>query len=688
MPIRITGMNSGLDTEAIIQEMVKAKKTKVDDLKKAQTKLEWKQEAWKTLNAKVYKLYTGNLSDLQYQSSYYKKITTASNSNAVSVIADTTAMNSVQNLKIKTLAKTAYMTGSKMETTDGSKLAGGSKVADKLGIEAGSKFSITTNGKTKEITIDNNTTMDSLVSQLKSAGVNASFDVTNQRLFISANEIGAAADFSFEASNESGTDALSRLGILTSAESTQMYQKYLNMDSDPSAKAAAVDERLAFLISQHTAQRDSISAELGKLNTKQSDLVNAYENEYGSGDGTKDITDKDFRDTRRAELNDKIEELSGRLADPDTELTDEEKAELTNELNKAKGELSYIDGYETNEAAIEAKQIQLDGYAYLNDETTARDALIDEATAYIDEKIAAAKEKLDGSGNLKNSSGYANKIDGVDSEIELNGATFTSSGNTFVINGLTITCKEETGDQAITLTTQDDVSGIYDMIKNFITEYNALINEMDKLYNADSSKGYEPLTEDEKEEMSESEIEKWETKIKDSLLRRDSALSTVASTMKTIMASGFSVNGEKMYLSTFGIETLGYFNAADNEKNAYHIAGDSDSKSVKNETNKLLAMINTDPNAVTDFFTELSKSLYGKMNEMMRSVANYRSLYSVYDDKKMKSDYDNYSSKIKSAEQKLKEYEDKWYKKFSGMETALAKMQSNASAITSLLGGS
>ena len=55
--------------------------------------------------------------------------------------------------------------------------------------------------------------------------------------------------------------------------------------------------------------------------------------------------------------------------------------------------------------------------------------------------------------------------------------------------------------------------------------------------------------------------------------------------------------------------------------------------------------------------------------------------------KNMKSDYYNYTSKIAEQEKKLAEYEDRWYAKFSAMETALAKMQQNASAVTSLLGG-
>ena len=76
------------------------------------------------------------------------------------------------------------------------------------------------------------------------------------------------------------------------------------------------------------------------------------------------------------------------------------------------------------------------------------------------------------------------------------------------------------------------------------------------------------------------------------------------------------------------------------------------------------------------------------MDGLSKAVEGYRSYGSFYDDKKMKEEYDNYTTKIKEAEEKLQDYEDKWYKKFSAMETALAKLQSNSSAVTSLLGGS
>lgn len=687
MAMRVTGMMSGLDTETIIQELVAVRRTKVDDLKKEQTKLEWKQDAWKELNSKIKKLYTGTLSDLRYQSSYMKKATKTSNDNLVSVTAKDNAMDSVQSLEIKKLAKAGYLTGDVITDKDGKKVTSGSKLVDKLGIEAGSKFEITSGGKTVDITVDEGMTISSLVSKLQSAGVNANFDATNQRLFIGANGTGEAKDFTITATNDGGTNALDKLGILVYDKDVKAaYQKYADMGADADLKKQAIEARTAELLKSYAAEKKQLESDLKSLkDKKQPELIEAFQNEYGSDDF--DITDDTARATRQTELKDKVTELEGKLAVEG--ITDEEKATLTADLNKAKGELSYLDGYDANQKAIaekEARIAELDA-GYLNADGTAGDKIKDEATAYIEEKINKANDMLAAfeAGTLKGSKAF--KIDGEDAEITLNGAPFTSSSNTFEVNGLTITCKGETNGEVISLTTENDVSGIYDMVKNFIKEYSSLINEMDKLYNADSAKGYEPLTDEEKDSMSEKEVEKWEEKIKDSLLRRDSTLSTVSSAMKEIMASSFTVGGKSMSLADFGIETLGYFNAADNEKNAYHINGDEDEETLKTKDNTLKEMITKDPNTVVDFFTQLSKSLYGKLDKLM-ARSDYSSLNSVYDDKKMKEDYDDYTSKIKTAEQKLTDYEDKWYKKFSAMETALAKMQSNASAITGLLGGS
>ena len=74
MPIRITGMNSGLDTDSIVKELVSAYSTKKDDIVKQKTKHEWKQEAWKELNTKIYSFYT-SLDSMRFSNNYgFKKL--------------------------------------------------------------------------------------------------------------------------------------------------------------------------------------------------------------------------------------------------------------------------------------------------------------------------------------------------------------------------------------------------------------------------------------------------------------------------------------------------------------------------------------------------------------------------------------------------------------------------------------
>lgn len=279
----------------------------------------------------------------------------------------------------------------------------------------------------------------------------------------------------------------------------------------------------------------------------------------------------------------------------------------------------------------------------------------------------------------------ATKMDGVDALIKVDGVTYTSSTDTLTVNGMTITALEET-DKDVTVTTKNDTEGVYSMIKDFINAYSELINEMDSLYNAESAKDYEPLLTEEKDALTDTEIEEWEKKIKDSLLRRDSTLRDISSALKMDMMTGFSIGGQMVYLSDFGIETLGYFVAADNEKNAYHINGDPDDPKTKNNTDKLTALINNNPEAVMDFFTGLTNKLHDTLQEKM-SATKMSSAMTVYNDKKMKEDYNDYTDKIKKQEDKLNAYIDNWYAKFSKMETALAKLESKNNSLSSLFGG-
>lgn len=651
--MRLSGLISGMDTESIIQELVSAKQTKVDNTKKAQTKHEWKQDAWKSLNTKLKNLQSKYVANLRFSSSYMKKTTKVSNSSAVSVITGEDAVNGVQELSVKQLAKTAYLTGGKVQAgAEGKKWDALSKISDVMGADfKAGDITFTTGGKTVDIEVTEDTTISDFLSKIKASGLNANFDAGQQRFFISAKQSGADSNFSMTADNVGGAKILAALGLQVSLkddpDSLKQYQEYASYynENDKDATIAGM--------------RSLID---GDIATQTQNYLDRYKNLV----------------ELKKEAEDKITELK----------KDSDK----------------------NEAAIKAQEESLAAYEKEMKDIT--DSYIDITTATGDdgevtytatakedfkknveesyyEKAAYASEVLKKYNAGTDVEGYATKIEGRDARIVLNGAEFTSANNTFAVNGLTFTALAETkADEVVTVTTQDDTDGIYNMLKDFLKEYNSIINEVDKLYNADSAKGYEPLTDDEKDAMSESEAEKYETKIKDALLRRDSSLSSIRSGFVEVMSKGIEVNGKTMYLSSFGINTLSYFTAGDNEKNMYHIDGDPDDASTSGNADKLKSMIASDPDTVVSFFTQLSKNLYSKMNDLSKPVEGYRSFGSFYDDKKMKTDYDDYKTKISDLEEKLADYEDKWYKKFSSMETALAKLQSSTSAVTSLLGGS
>lgn len=328
-----------------------------------------------------------------------------------------------------------------------------------------------------------------------------------------------------------------------------------------------------------------------------------------------------------------------------------------------------------------------------------------------DDSTALASLGLDPNTTYTDINGSKNscvKIEGQDAEIVLNGATFVSDSNTFSINGLTINTLGVT-DEEISLVTSTDYDGIYNTIKDFLTEYNDLINEMDKLYNADSARKYDMLTNDEKDSMTDDEVEQWEDKIKSALLRKDNSLYNVMNTLTTTMMDGYYENnlsdkqkknmsaseisawykengGKKHYLSDYGIGTLSYFEAQDNEHHAYHINGDADDEFTSTKEDKLKAAIADDPEGTANFFATLCKSLYSKLDETMSESTDYSSIYKVYNDKQLKKDYNDYTKKISDAEDELNDYEDRWYNKFSKMEVALSKLQSQTSSISSMLG--
>ena len=178
MAIRVSGLISGLDTDSLVQELVSAYSTKKDKYVKSQTKLEWKMDAWKDLNKKVNSLYK-KLGNLKLSTAYNKKTTTCSDTTKATVSASSGAIDGTQSLKIVQVAKTGYITGAQL----GSDVTSSTKLSE-LGVTGDASIAVTTKSGTKNITLTDDMTVNDVVTKLKDAGISASYDAANKRMFI------------------------------------------------------------------------------------------------------------------------------------------------------------------------------------------------------------------------------------------------------------------------------------------------------------------------------------------------------------------------------------------------------------------------------------------------------------------------------------------------------------------------
>ncbi|MCR4595896.1 MAG: flagellar filament capping protein FliD [Lachnospiraceae bacterium] len=658
MPMRMSGLISGLDTDTVISQLVSARKMKVTKAKGDQTKLSWKQDIWKDLNKDLVSLRTLS-SNMRWSTSWAKKTTSVSDTSKASVITGSGAVDSVQSLKITQLAKSGYLTGAQINLDaegkpNGQKYTALTKMSD-LGFSGEATINIGTNGSSASLTVNADSTISDVLSALKKQGLNASFDENNQRFFISSKTTGAASDFSITASDASGQDLLNKLGISTydrtAQEALKAYTKYDS--SDGTAAAEALKRAQAAAESYKSLYNSKIAAD------KSVTDIQKQIDELG----------EDATDEERQALTDKLAEATAKAAD------------LQAQVDTARGNAVW----NFNEDDITYGE---DGSITSITNVTATDSLVDTVDAEYLARKEYAQSQLGAieAGTLK---GAASKVTGQDAKIELNGAEFSSSTNVFEVNGLTITALAETkGDEEITLTTNNDTSGIYNMVKDFLKTYNKIINQLDKLYNADSASKFSPLTDEEKEALSDTEVEKYEQKIKDSLLRGDTTISSITSALTGIMSGGVEIDGKKRYLSDFGINTLGYFESEKNESHAYHIDGDSDDEKTSGKTDVLKGLIASDPDTVTKFFSKLSQDLYSRLDKLSSRMAGRRTYGSFFEDQTLKNDVKSYDSKISDLEEAANKYEDNLYRKFSKMEAAMAKLQSKTSALGGLFGGS
>ncbi len=268
-----------------------------------------------------------------------------------------------------------------------------------------------------------------------------------------------------------------------------------------------------------------------------------------------------------------------------------------------------------------------------------------------------------------------------DSVIELNGARLTSKTSSVSAGGLTINLAGTTeAGQILSLTVSNDVDAVYDKFKEFVKSYNELLEEMNGAYNAKSAKDYAMLTDEQREEMSEKEVELWDNKIKDSLLRGDTTLKSLTSAMRTSLQESVEIDGKKYSLSSFGVTTGTY-----TEKGKLHIYGDSEDSLYADKADLLKKSLSEDPETTAKALAGIMSKLYNTLTDKMK-VSTISSALTFYNDKSIQNQVREYDTQISNWETKLADMEERYYKQFSNMEKAMADLQSKQNQLTNMLG--
>lgn len=645
--VRMSGLVSGLDTESLVTQLSDAYKTKVDNVKKDKTIVQWKKEAWAALNTKIMDFYKGALSTFRSVSTYNTKAV-AGDLKGMKITAGATAANGSHNIQITNTARAQMWTGKNIGNTsfnetsytnaDTSMKLSDLKDSDGHNIGAslsGASFKVGTGDSAVEITVNVGTdatvqdAIDNINSQLEGNGIglkasfaDGKFTLTNESAIA---ETTTDADGKEVTTYSGGEDII----VSTSDELSSKIFGFSATDTEATLKSKAAGDKDNSVTGTEGFYKENVAASSKvAAATKLKDL--------GIAEGT-------------------VLKVNG------TEIT--VTASMT--MSQLATSMSNV--------GINASYDENQGRFYLSSKTT---GIANAFTLEADDDTLA---KL----GLDLADGDTGKIAAQDASLIYNGVEYTQATNTFSINGLSITATEVGAEQ--TFNVDNDISGIYDKIKEFTTKYNELITEMNTLFSADRVKDYEPLTDEEKSAMSDEQIEKWESVIKKSVLRRDSTISSLLSSMRTVLNKQVGVTEAdgttKNYsLASFGINTGLYA-----EKGALHIDGNSDDPDYADKDDKLKAALAANPNAVAKTFSSLGTEMYNSLMKAMGKT-ELSSALTFYNDKQIDDELDDYDDKIDTLQDKLTAAEDKYYKQFAAMETAMSKLQSQQSYITQLFG--
>ncbi len=306
------------------------------------------------------------------------------------------------------------------------------------------------------------------------------------------------------------------------------------------------------------------------------------------------------------------------------------------------------------------------------------------------EKFKIASEVTDANDT---STAVGTAATGKDAKVNINGLDMTQSSNQFTINGVQLTLNSVSpSGQSSQITVTSDNDKLVSSVQSFVDAYNSVLSLMNGKVGEERYNKYQPLTDEQKKDMSSDEIKLWESKAKSGMLKNDSILEQTISNMRTAMVQGVTLpDGKKISFAQLGIST-----------GTYETKG-----KLFLDTDKLKSALDTNPNIVNDFFgtnnaasTQNNKftendGIIAKMKKVTRSALE--NMASTAGTSKVSSDTNaaflvnsllgtqltSLDRQITDMTSRINDKETNYYKKFTAMESAMNRYNNQASSLAS-----
>jgi flagellar hook-associated protein 2 len=271
---------------------------------------------------------------------------------------------------------------------------------------------------------------------------------------------------------------------------------------------------------------------------------------------------------------------------------------------------------------------------------------------------------------------------GVDALFTLNGVSgLTKASNQFTINGVTFNLKAQSSNP-VTIQVTRDTDEVVESIKSFVEKYNEVIKEIDAKLGEKRYYDYLPLTEAQREALTEKEIEKWEAKARSGLLRSDTTLQQVLSDLRSALTNSVSGTGSSIdMLAAIGIKTGSWSDKG---------------KLIVDET-KLRAALTENAEGVVALFTKAGNTAQTKgvgirfnealdiaLDQLGRQAGN---AIVALDDSLLGRQMKQIDKQIETMQARLERVEAAYFRQFSALESYSAQMNTQGSWLSQTFGG-